>query len=263
MYKYFLFLATTLLLLGCNTIRTVAPQKIRVLTYNIHHGNPPSEDKSVIKLEAIARVIKDSKADIIAIQELDSVTIRSGKTFQVKELATMLNMHYYFGKAIPYEEGGYGVGILSKYKITEATTTPLPKLENVKSEDRVLAMVKVHLSNKKAIWFGSTHFDVNKEENRVMQAEKVLQTVKDKTPVIIAGDFNAVSDKASINKLKTFFTDASVRHEPTIPNINPNRKIDFIFYADKNAFSLMNEKVMTEADYESDHLPYWVDLKIK
>ncbi len=251
------------MLLGCNTVRTSAPQKLRVLAYNIHHANPPSEDKSVIRLDAIAKVINDSKADIIALQELDSVTMRSGKVFQLQELAKLLNMHYYFGKAIPYEGGGYGVGVLSKYKISEAGTTPLPKLENVQSEDRVLAMVKIHLPNKKTIWFGSTHFDVNREENRVMQAEKVLEIVKDKTPVVIAGDFNAVSSSASVRKLTTFFTDASQKHEPTIPNINPNRKIDFIFYADSRHFTLLNEKVMTEASYESDHLPYWVDLEIK
>ncbi|MCU7693859.1 endonuclease/exonuclease/phosphatase family protein [Haoranjiania flava] len=236
---------------------------VRVLTYNIHHANPPSEDKSIIKLDAIAKVIRNSKADIVAIQELDSVTIRSGKVFQLQELAKLLHMYYYFGKAISFEGGAYGVGILSKYKLTDTTTTSLPKLESIRSEDRVLAMAKVHLPNKKYIWFGSTHLDVNNEKNRIMQIEKILETVQHKTPIIIAGDFNAVSNSASVSKLKTFFTDASNRHEPTIPNIKPNRKIDFIFYSNKNTFSLVNEKVMTEATYESDHLPYWADLEIK
>lgn len=260
--KYFL-LVFTLIISGCATIKDKSPFELCVLTYNIHHANPPSEQKGVIKLDAIAKVITDSKADIVALQELDSAAARSGNVYQLRELAQKLNMHYYFGKAIPHDGGSYGVGILSKYPLSEANTYPLPKLENVKSEDRVLALVKVHLSKNKTILFGSTHLDVNREENRVMQVEKILQLTAGKEPVIIAGDFNARPEANSIQKMQTVFKSAGVKNLPTIPNINPDRKIDFIFYAKPTDFILKNEGVITEASYESDHLPLWVDMEIK
>lgn len=259
---YFL-LPFTLIISGCTVIKKQAPFDLRILTYNIHHGNPPSEKRGVIKLDAIANVIRESKADIVALQELDSATARSGDVYQLQALAQKLQMHYYFGKAIPYDGGAYGVGILSKYKITDASTSFLPKLEHVDNEQRVLALVKIHLPNKKWIWFGSTHFDVSEEQNRLMQANTVLQLSKDKIPIIIGGDFNATTQSASIKKLKTFFTDASVMHSPTFSNIHPQKKIDFIFFANDNSFNLISEKVITEAAYESDHLPYWINLQLK
>lgn len=234
-----------------------------MLCYNIHHGNPPTEVKGVIKLDAIANVIKKSGADIVALQELDSATARSGNVYQLRELAQKLNMHYYFGRAIPHDGGSYGVGILSRYPLSDASTYPLPKLENVQSEDRVLALVKVHLSSNKTILFGSTHLDVNREENRLIQVEKIIQLTTGKEPVIIAGDFNARPESGSVQQMQTVFKNASNKNEPTIPVINPNRKIDFIFYANTNNFILKEDKVMTEASYESDHLPLWADLEIK
>ena len=263
MRKLFFLFGILLIVASCKSVQTSTPKQLRVLCYNIHHANPPSEQKGFIKLDAIAKVIKDSKADIVALQELDSATARSGNVYQLRQLAQKLNMHYYFGKAIPHDGGSYGVGILSKYPLSEANTYPLPKLENVKSEDRVLALVKVHLSKNKTILLGSTHLDVNREENRVMQVEKILQLTAGKEPVIIAGDFNARPEANSIQKMQTVFKSAGVKNLPTIPNINPDRKIDFIFYAKPDDFILKNEGVMTEASYESDHLPLWAELEIK
>src|SRR5690606_27239572 len=148
---------------------------IDVMTYNIHHANPPSREAGYIDLEAIAQTIEKSGAHLVALQELDSVTERSGKAFQLQILAERLDMHYHYSKAIPYQNGGYGVGILSKYPISEARTILLPKLPDFDGEDRVLSLVKVRLPGDKEIYFGSTHFDVELEENRRLQARKTVE----------------------------------------------------------------------------------------
>src|SRR5512145_1706973 len=44
--------------------------RIRVLTYNIHHCNPPSSP-GVIDPEAIATVIRQQQPDLVALQEVD------------------------------------------------------------------------------------------------------------------------------------------------------------------------------------------------
>lgn len=253
------------LLAACNTTEDAAPQTerfpINVMTYNIHHANPPSREKGYIDLNTIAQTIRKTGAHLVALQELDSVTLRSGKTFQMKVLAEMLGMHYYYGKAIPYEGGGYGVGILSKYPISEARTITLPKVEGFQGEDRVLALVKVTLPDDKEIYFGSTHLDVTMEENRVLQSSEIVAVAgKLNAPVIVGGDFNSTDDKAPMTELLGYFKDASTLKAPTIPVIRPTRRIDYILFAKPGDFQALKEEVLTADNYGSDHLAFWVRL---
>ncbi|MCK7557501.1 endonuclease/exonuclease/phosphatase family protein [Chitinophaga sedimenti] len=114
-------------------------------------------------------------------------------------------MHYYYGRAIPYEGGAYGVGILSKYPLKETRTFVLPKVAGFTGEDRVVAMARVQLPGGKSAWFASTHLDVTKEENRKLQSDAILKLGSDlDAPLLIGGDFNATDDKAGMQSLFTF-----------------------------------------------------------
>ncbi|WP_374165048.1 endonuclease/exonuclease/phosphatase family protein [Arcticibacter sp. MXS-1] len=236
---------------------------LRVMTYNTHHGNPPSR-AGVIDLDAIANVIKGAKADLVAVQELDSATNRSNNEFQLKVLAEKTGMNYFFAKAIPYEGGGYGIGILSRYPISNAKNIPLPEDLSVGNyEDRAFALVKVTLPDSREIYFGSTHLDVNKEENRILQAQKIVEVASAlKAPVIIGGDMNARMESQAMGLLSNYFVSASKKMEPTIPNVNPTRKIDHIMYVRDQDFTLTYEEVVRSASYPSDHLPFFVDLSV-
>lgn len=252
------------LLTACGTddapVKETQPY-IDVMTYNIHHANPPSREAGYIDLEAIAATIEKSNAELVALQELDSVTERSGKVFQLQVLAEQLGMHYYYSKAIPYQNGGYGVGILSKYPILEAKTVVLPKLPDFEGEDRVLSLVKVRLPGDKEIYFGSTHFDVTLEENRLLQARETVDVARSLgAPVIIGGDFNATDDRESMAELFAYFKDASTRKAPTIPASRPSRRIDYILFAPPTDFRVLKEEVLTTENYASDHLPLLVRL---
>ncbi|MBT1704623.1 endonuclease/exonuclease/phosphatase family protein [Chryseosolibacter indicus] len=259
--SFFLWLVT-----ACSSAENQSPQPknppLNIMTYNIHHGNPPSREKGFIDLSAIAQTIRKSGAHLVALQELDSVTIRSGKTFQLKILADMLGMHYYFGKAISYEGGAYGVGILSKYPITQASTTLLPKTEGFKGEDRALALVKVTLPGNRQVYFGSTHLDVSLEENRLLQCSEIVSVAEHlDAPVIVGGDFNSTDEKAPMQELLKYFNDASTLKAPTIPVVKPTRRIDYIVYSHKDDFEVLKEEVMTDDNYGSDHLAFWVRLR--
>lgn len=255
------------LLVACNTTDD-APETARfplnVMTYNIHHGNPPSREEGYIDLKTIAQTIRKTGAHLVALQELDSVTLRSGKIFQLKVLAEMLGMHYYYGKAIPYQGGGYGVGILSKYPISETRTITLPKVEGFEGEDRVLALAKVTLPGDEQIYFGSTHLDVKMEENRILEAREIVAVAgKLDAPVIVGGDFNSTDDKAPMTELFQYFTDASTVKAPTIPVLKPTRRIDYILFAQPADFQVLKEEVLKSDNYGSDHLAFWARLRYK
>lgn len=139
----------------------------------------------------------------------------------------------------------------------------MPKDNSINSENRVLGMVKVLLPNQKSIYFVSTHWDVVSENNRILQAEKTSEVaLKLELPVILGGDLNTKREMESMNILRNVFTEASVKFEFTIPENNPNRKIDHILYAKDGNFKLVDEEVIYNAKTRkaSDHLPYVVDL---
>ena len=74
-----------------------AKPALTVLSYNVHHGRG-ADNK--IDLGRIAKVIKDSGADLVALQEVDKLTSRANGVDQAKELGKLTGMHAVFGKAI-------------------------------------------------------------------------------------------------------------------------------------------------------------------
>lgn len=228
---------------------------LRVMSYNIHHCNPPSTPGK-IDVDAVVKTIREAAPDLLALQEVDVNTQRSGNIDQAKMIAEALEMNYYFGKAIDYDGGEYGVAILSKYPISEEETYPLPLEEGSGGEPRVLATVRVKFPKRKFIRFASTHLDAQSEDaNRLLQIRRLAEiALQEEYPMIIAGDFNAEPGSEVINILDTFLQRSCDDCAPTIPVNNPERAIDFITFRPGQNFEVNSREVIPET-YASDHLP--------
>lgn len=227
------------------------------MTYNIHHANPPSkEETGEIDIDAIVNVIRKENPDLVALQEVDVNTERSGKGNQAEVIAEKLGMKAFFGRAIDHQGGYYGVAILFRYPLMETSVTPLPEDAAPASEDRVLATAKVKLPGGMVIRFGSTHLDVVSPENREQQVKAINAiAAKETTPFIVAGDFNAVHGSGAILELDKHFTRTCLNDcVPTIPVDKPDRAIDFIAFSKEAPFRVVSQKVIPER-YASDHLP--------
>src|SRR5690606_11635513 len=109
-----IFVILSVLIVTMNSI--VAQELVRVLSFNIHHGNPPSMPGE-IDLHGVADLILKTNADLVGIQEVDVMLARSNKVDQAKVLAELTGMNYFFSKGIDLEGGEYGTLILSKHKI--------------------------------------------------------------------------------------------------------------------------------------------------
>ncbi|RRB04612.1 endonuclease/exonuclease/phosphatase family protein [Larkinella rosea] len=241
---------------------TKKAKTLTVMTYNIHHCNPPSAGTK-IDVEAIARVIRKEKPDLVALQEVDVNTERSGKGLnQARELARLTGMHFFFSKAIDHQGGDYGVAVLSRFPILDSTRFSLPVDPEIKGEPRTFAGVTVEISKGKKIIFGCTHLDL-KEPNRVSQSELIVKHFENSDlPVILGGDFNALSDSRVIQYLDQHFVRSCQTCAPTIPVEKPNRAIDFILYKPGETFKTLSTNVIDE-QYASDHLPVVVKLQVK
>src|SRR5262249_10181898 len=99
------------------------PSEIRVLTYNIHHGEGTD---GKFDLERLAKVIKSVSPDIVALQEVDQGTARASGVDQPAELAKLTGMTVVFGRNIDYQGGGYGTAVLTKLPVKASASEKIP-----------------------------------------------------------------------------------------------------------------------------------------
>lgn len=236
--------------------------ELRVMAYNIHHAAPIGEEE--VDLDGIAQAIKRENPHLVALQEVDADTERSGPGNQAAMLAEKLDMHYFFAKAIDYGGGDYGLAVLSQYPILEEESFFLPHVTEG-SEQRVLALIKVQLPSGKEVRFGSVHLDYRRDpKDRLKQLEEIVKvTSKDDLPVILAGDFNAQPDSETMETVYKHFEPTCSECEPTFPADNPDKTIDFVVYKDSDEIFELFENRVVEEPRASDHRPVLVVLKEK
>ncbi len=238
---------------------------LRVMTYNIHHANPPAS-ATTIDVNTIANIIKLQNPDLVALQEIDVNNTRSGTSLnEAAELGRLTGLKYYFAKTIDYAGGEYGVAILSKYTMEITKNNPLPTAAGTGGEARVLATAQIALPDGKKIVFACTHLDAQPAEtNRLLQINKIVEILQAETnPVIIGGDFNAAPGTNTINALDAAFTRTCISSCGfTIPATSATKTIDFVAYKPAASFTVLEHKVIDEK-LASDHLPVLAVLKLK
>lgn len=246
----------------CGAAGKAGHTEIRVLSYNVHHCNPPSKPDS-IDIQAVANVINEAAPDLVALQEIDVRTERSGPYDQAAELARLTGMYAFFAKTIDFQGGEYGVAVLSKYPFVGTLSFMLPSAEGVGGEPRGVAAVLVEPVPGKRISFASTHLDLRKE-NRKEQIDALISYASDMDmPFILAGDFNDQPGSYVIRKLdETFRRTCTDDCAHTIPVLNPRRTIDFIAFKPEATFDVTEHRVIAET-YASDHLPVLAVLRIR
>lgn len=223
---------------------------LRIMTYNIRNGMG-MDMKSDYK--RTANVINQYHPDIVAVQEIDSVTNRSGKRFVLGELSALTGMYYSYAPAIMYDGGKYGTGLLSREKPLDMRYIALPGRE----EQRVLLIVEFD----KFVFFG-VHLSLTAEDQLTSIDIIKQELAKMKKPVFIAGDFNAHPDSEVIKQLNKSFK-VLTPPEKTYPADKPTACLDYIAL-DKHTYKsnlFQNSFVINEPE-ASDHRPVILDVKL-
>ena len=128
----------TLLLAVCCGLAAACTQRqerLKLMSYNIRNGIGID---NIQDIDRIARVILREAPDLVALQELDSATLRVDGRYIPGELGRMTGMHATFGRAIGFAGGSYGIGLLSRTEPLAVRSIPLPGRE----EARVLLMAE-------------------------------------------------------------------------------------------------------------------------
>ena len=228
-------------------------REIKILSYNVRNARGMDE---VTDYDRIARVIKRIDADCVAIQELDSATVRSNGAVVLEELARRTGMVASYSKSIDYQGGGYGVGVLTKEKPVRKETVSLPGSEEKRS------MLMVELPDYVIC---CTHWSL-KQPDRLASAEIINNRLQDFTskPVFLAGDLNAVPASEEIGRLSEEWTILNDTTQPTIPVTNPTRCIDYVLMRNNSLTAVKSIDTRVENEpMASDHLPVWVSVSIQ
>lgn len=250
-------LSLVVLACGCGE----EPMRLRVLSYNIHHGQGTD---GAFDLPRIAKVITVARPDLVALQEVDRKTRRASGVDQAAELGKLTKMHAVFGKAMDYAGGQYGEAVLSRWPIQSHKAHPLGAPRGY--EPRCALAVTVRPDKRLgALVFVGTHLDhIRKDDVRFAQARKLneLFAAPDaKGPVLLVGDLNAVPASRTIRALRKRWTPAEPdKPAPTWPADKPNVKIDYVLYRPEGAWRVVEVKVIDER-IASDHRPLLVVLE--
>jgi len=234
-------------------------QNLKVMSYNIHVGQDAANKD---QLKNIADFIKSSDADIVGLQEVDSVCNRSGNVDQMKFLAGHTGMHYAYARHFAFDGGSYGIGILSKYPLREVKDHRIILTSDGKSDAATRAFLTGKIfSGKKEILFATVHMDYRDSNSRFAQSQELVKILGSiRSPVILTGDFNAEPGTKEVLNLEKVLTDTGADTNLSYSAIKPIKKIDYIMVS-KNHLKKVSKQVVFPILF-SDHLPVMSRLKI-
>lgn len=235
------------LMLWCITLAVLGQDPVQVMTYNVRHC---AGMDLVLDYDRTANVIAIQKPDVVALQELDSMTGRSEHRYQLGELASRTQYYPVFGSAIDYDGGKYGVGILTRELPLSTKRIPLPG-----EEPRLLLVVEVH-----DYVIACTHLDLEEEQRLASVPLVVEEAQRWQKPFILAGDWNDTLDSELLQEMTMYFNIHS-GNEATYPADEPQECIDYIATFKGRTVETIESHVIDEPA-ASDHRPVLVRMQL-
>jgi endonuclease/exonuclease/phosphatase family metal-dependent hydrolase len=274
----------------------VAPDSLRLVTYNIAHARGPgldlpntaggSPEERRARLTRIGEALRNTRADLIFLQEVDFncwwshgmdqsevIATAAGLPYRVTQRNVDTGLHF-------WRRWEFGNVLLSRLPILEAEKLDLPPYSDVEklvagNHDALMAVVD--LGGGELLRVIGAHLEVRSEETRVQAAQELISTQRRfSEPLILLGDLNSTPPgfpdsqtsrlgQNTIELLESFGgfqlrpTRGRATHRDfTFPSEAPRRIIDWIL-PDQNF--RITEYVVLRNINESDHFPVLATLR--
>ena len=211
------------------------------MTLNVAHGRGTALHQTGLQaaefeanLEALARMLRRERPDVVALQEADGPSFWSGGFDHVGRLAALAGYpHRFRGRHVDAAELSYGTALLSTRPLENpvshrfAPSLPTPLKGFVVATVGDVDVVSVHL-------------DFLREAVRRRQGEEMVAVLKDrKRPLILLGDFNLewddtlrhLTDALDLHAYAPDATDLASLEDRRIDWIFLSRRLEFVRYA--------------------------------
>lgn len=240
--------------------------RIRLMTYNVHACVGMDGQLSP---DRIARVIAQSGADVVCLQELDVFRHRSGNCDQAHAIARHLEMSHQFHPAWRLEEERFGNAILTRYPMRVVETKGLHHHKADRSRRSAL-WVEIDVDEETSLQVINTHLSIYPAEQRIQMRQLLDEWVQPALllgPVVLCGDFNArpgsTTCKLSSKVLRNVESFDAHPVRSTLFSPFPISRVDHIFVTE-DLQALRTRVIRTRlAEIASDHLPLISDLEWK
>ena len=186
----------------------VGAKPVRIGTWNIRAAQSAPVDM-------LAAEIRAMQVDVLALQEVDVRTRRGGFVDEPVELATALGLNYVFAASIKWDEGHYGLAVLSRWPLVNVerhrvNSTP-------EAEPRIVLDVTVCAAGR-PLHLLNHHAD-RRTASRELGFADLRQIAKDDfgRGILVLGDLNEYPDAPGVRSLiDGGFVDLSADSPPTV-----------------------------------------------
>jgi endonuclease/exonuclease/phosphatase family metal-dependent hydrolase len=198
--------------------------RVRLATFNVKHA-------LLAGLDAIAGALRESRAEVIALQEVDRGARRSGGVDQARALGERLGMAWAFAKAMDHDGGEYGCALLVSPALSgpalRSTSALLPGGEGPGEEPRVL--LRAHAAGLRIF---VSHLDLPAAV-RPGQADAIARAIGDPQGSVLLCDCNEGVTGPAVRRLlalplRDAWAEASAPERPTAPGDRPQERIDLV-----------------------------------
>jgi endonuclease/exonuclease/phosphatase family metal-dependent hydrolase len=247
--------------------------RLRVMTYNLRSCTVASCGGEVGR---VAEVILADAPDLVALQEVEVGSVRSGLRDQTAELAQRLGAELgwtsRFQPSMSYPAGGaFGNALLSRLPLREVASGLLPRLDaGLVREPRGVCWMAVEVGAVQ-LQVLVTHLGLSRRE-RLAQVDALLgpQWLGDprcRAPRILCGDLNCRPGSPEHRRLESTLVDAALVAPPasgsaTFPSVRPLVRLDHVLVSPD--LRVVRTEVPRRRGLRrvSDHLPLIVDLEV-
>ena len=224
---------------------------IRVLTWNIHGavGHNPRFD-----LSRVVDLIGRWKADVVALQEVDSRRKSLNQTNPFEFLQRELGEHGIGAKSITTDDGDYGQMLISRWPMRE------PEIHDISWPEReprrvITAVIEAPAGS---IRIAATHLGLSIHERRGQARQLMTLAGRSDMTTVVVGDFNDWFWPGSITRALTCALPGCTAYR-TFPSWWPVLRLDRIYC--RPAGALLRSFTDPAARQISDHLPVIADIQ--
>lgn len=242
--------------------------KLRLLTYNIHKcigGVDRRYDP-----ERICATIAHYEPDVVLLQEVDHRAKRSNHDRQVDVLGDRLGFRHrtWFPNVKVRGGGEYGNAILSRFPLTDTRNIDLT-VRRKKRRSVLHARYRVRLPGGRkirTIHVYNMHLGLSGAERKLQLAlflkSNPFRGLSERTPVIVAGDFNDVWGTLGKKLLIPAGFRGLAKQLRTFPAYAPVRALDSFYLRGDAELLKIQRSRLGVAKRASDHLPLIADIEL-
>lgn len=237
---------------------------MRIVTYNVHKCRGLDRREHP---QRIAEVLRETDADIIALQEVLSIEDTQRERHQARFLAEELGMNYHVGENRRLHGGAYGNVTLSRwplravhnYDITWSGREQRGCLRaDFLVDGRMLHVFNIHLG---------TAFIERRHQARKLITDEILNNAELEGARVVLGDFNEWTRGLASRLLSAHLKSADIRHHlrraRTYPGVLPFLHLDHIYYDTALELKHLTLHKTRNALVASDHLPLIAEFQFR